>query len=57
MIPVMKTKTLHELAFNAARAKGLIYPVWAHNSSGEPTIVDSDSGKVYRIEIKVKQIR
>ena len=48
---------LHELALETARDKGAVSPVWGHNSSGEPTIVDIDSGDCYLVQIVIRKLR
>jgi hypothetical protein len=50
-------KSLWGLALDAASAKGATQPTKADNSSGEPTIVDLDTGKVYIVEVKVRLMR
>jgi len=52
----LRQVTLDEQVFIAASAKGLTDPVWADNSSGEPTIVDLDTGKCYVVETRLREV-
>ena len=47
---------LRDLAFDAVREAGAVYPAVAHNSSGDPTIVDTDNGDCYVVEVKIRKI-
>lgn len=48
---------LWNLALDKARESGAETPVVGHSSSGEPVIVDTESGDCYAVEIKVRKIK